>query len=87
MFRQTLLEVIVRHRSDLTAANRPAHSRSTLTYRLVQTSRRNGFGLRPSALERNGINASVPASLVSLATRWDELNNHVQASGQLVLPF
>ena len=25
--------------------------------------------------------------LVSLATRWDELNTHVQASGQLVLPF
>jgi sulfopyruvate decarboxylase TPP-binding subunit len=25
--------------------------------------------------------------LVSLATRWDELNLHVQASGQLVLPF
>jgi hypothetical protein len=25
--------------------------------------------------------------LVLLATRWDELNHHVQASGQLVLPF
>jgi hypothetical protein len=25
--------------------------------------------------------------MVSLATRWDELNHHVQASGQLVLPF
>ena len=25
--------------------------------------------------------------LVSLATRWNELNHHVQASGQLVLPF
>ena len=25
--------------------------------------------------------------LVSLATRWDELNHHVQASGQLVLPL
>jgi hypothetical protein len=25
--------------------------------------------------------------LVSLATRWDELNTHVQASGQLLLPL
>jgi hypothetical protein len=24
---------------------------------------------------------------VSLATRWDELNTHVQASGQLLLPL
>jgi hypothetical protein len=25
--------------------------------------------------------------LVSLATRWDELNTNVQASGQLLLPL
>jgi hypothetical protein len=28
-----------------------------------------------------------PGQLVSLATRWDELNTNVQASGQLLLPL
>ena len=30
---------------------------------------------------------SSRTKLVSLATRWDELNTNVQASGQLLLPF
>jgi hypothetical protein len=40
----------------------------------------------------SGLTRAYPAAwfigrLVSLATRWDELNTRVQASGQLVLPF
>jgi RNA-directed DNA polymerase len=31
--------------------------------------------------------ACFSAKLVSLATRWDELNTNVQASGQLLLPL
>ena len=41
---------------------------------------------------RTGMTRAYPPAwftgrLVSLATRWDELNHHVQASGQLMLPF
>jgi hypothetical protein len=39
------------------------------------------------ALRRRRPPAWFTEKLVSLATRWDELNHHVQASGQLVLPF
>jgi hypothetical protein len=39
--------------------------------------------------EPPGIDACLPFSgkLVSLTTRWDELNTNVQASGQLLLPL
>jgi group II intron reverse transcriptase/maturase len=45
------------------------------------------FCANHSGLTRAYPPAWFTGKLVSLATRWDELNNHVQASGQLILPF
>jgi RNA-directed DNA polymerase len=45
------------------------------------------FCANHSGLTRAYPPAWFTGKLVSLATRWDELNHRVQASGQLVLPF
>jgi RNA-directed DNA polymerase len=45
------------------------------------------FCANHSGLTRACPPAWFTGKLVSLATRWDELNHHVQASGQLILPF
>jgi hypothetical protein len=41
----------------------------------------------PPGIERAYLPAWFSGKLVSLATRWDELNSNVQASGQLLLPL
>jgi DNA-binding transcriptional regulator LsrR (DeoR family) len=45
------------------------------------------LGVSRNTVERLKAPAWFTGKLVSLATRWDELNHHVQASGQLILPF
>ena len=88
--RRRLRAIIIRQRKRSRFLYRHLKSRgvsSKAAYGAAYSGRGSWFRSNHPGLTRAYPPAWFTGKLVSLATRWDELNHHVQASGQLVLPF
>jgi RNA-directed DNA polymerase len=88
--RRRLRAIIIRQRKRARFLYRHLKSRgasSQAAHGAAYSARGRWFCANHPGLTRAYPPAWFEGRLVSLATRWDELNHHVQASGQLVLPF